>query len=397
MENSIYPGLKRGANRRSFLKHGAVAAGAIGVGAALLQDPLAAFGQDDDDDHAPITKGDIAILKFLQALETVEEDLWRQYAELGGTKDSEFSGLTGGNTAYINSLLLLDGDMPQYIHDNTDDEISHARFIKNYLMSKGVTTADLSPFRILLSSQANGAVKNAKRLTNLTQLTIDTSFWTRYRSITNPDFDPQAKFDFAVPTLNTGLHAAIPRTDTDTTNQELMNAIAFTAGFHFAFIEQGGSSLYPTLALKVTNLEVLRILLSIGPSETMHFQTWQDKAGNANQGNPDLTVMDPVNGSTVTFTDLHVALGESANETDNAGKVLQANLIMPEPTHFLDPKFGPVAIIRPTSTKLNGAVAAVQGFVNDNLFLDPKTGKNTDIVDVLMDLAEKADEARRSI
>jgi len=397
MENSIYPGLKRGANRRSFLKHGAVAAGAIGVGAALLQDPLAAFGQDDDDDHAPITKGDIAILKFLQALETVEEDLWRQYAELGGTKDSEFSGLTGGNTAYINSLLLLDGDMPQYIHDNTDDEISHARFIKNYLMSKGVTTADLSPFRILLSSQANGAVKNAKRLTNLTQLTIDTSFWTRYRSITNPDFDPQAKFDFAVPTLNTGLHAAIPRTDTDTTNQELMNAIAFTAGFHFAFIEQGGSSLYPTLALKVTNLEVLRILLSIGPSETMHFQTWQDKAGNANQGNPDLTVMDPVNGSTVTFTDLHVALGESANETDNAGKVLQANLIMPEPTHFLDPKFGPVAIIRPTSTKLNGAVAAVQGFANDNLFLDPKTGKNTDIVDVLMDLAEEADEARRSI
>jgi len=176
-----------------------------------------------------------------------------------------------------------------------------------------------------------------------------------------------------------------------------MNAIAFTAGFHFAFIEQGGSSLYPTLALKVTNLEVLRILLSIGPSETMHFQTWQDKAGNANQGNPDLSVMDPVNGSTVTFTDLHVALGESANETDNAGKVLQANLIMPEPTHFLDPKFGPVAIIRPTSTKLNGAVAAVQGFVNDNLFLDPKTGKNTDIVDVLMDLAEEADEARRSI
>jgi len=397
MENSIYPGLKRGANRRSFLKHGAVAAGAIGVGAALLQDPLPAFGHDDDDDHAPITKGDVAILKFLQALETVEEDLWRQYAELGGTKDSEFSGLTGVNTAYINSLLLLDGDMPQYIHDNTDDEISHARFIKNYLMSKGVTTADLSPFRILPSSQANGAVKNAKRLTNLTQLTIDTSFWTRYRSITNPDFDPQAKFDFAVPTLNTGLHAAIPRTGTDTTNQELMNAIAFTAGFHFAFIEQGGSSLYPTLALKVTNLEVLRILLSIGPSETMHFQTWQDKAGNANQGNPDLTVIDPVNGSTVTFTDLHVALGESTNETDNAGKVLQANLIMPEPTHFLDPKFGPVAIIRPTSTKLNGAVAAVQGFVTDNLFLDPKTGKNTDIVDVLMDLAEEADEARRSI
>jgi hypothetical protein len=69
---------------------------------------------------------------------------------------------------------------------------------------------------------------------------------------------------------------------------------------------------------------------------------------------------------------------------------------MPEPTHFLDPKFGPVAIIRPTSTKLNGAVAAVQGFVDDNLFLDPKTGKNTGIVEVLMDLAEAADAARRT-
>ena len=386
----------RNSNRRSFLRNGTVAAaGAATVGAGLFTGKALAFDRDDDDDRAPITQGDIAILRFLQALETVEEDLWRQYAELGGTQDTEFSGLTGGNSAYINSLLLLDGDMPQYIHDNTDDEISHARFLKNYLASKGVNSRDLSEFRILPSSQAQGAVKDAKRLTNLTQLTVDTSFWTRYRSITNPDFDPKANFAQAVPTLNTGLHAAIPRTDADTTNQNLINAIAFTAGFHFAFIEQGGSSLYPTLALKVTNHEVLRILLGIGPSETMHFQTWQDKAGNANQGNPDLTVNDPVNGSTVTFSDLHVGLGESVNETDNAGKVLQANLIMPEPTHFLDPKFGPVAIIRPTSTKLGGAVAAVQSFVDDNLFLNPKTGKNTGIVDALMDLAEEADEARR--
>jgi hypothetical protein len=380
-------------NRRSFLKSGTVA-GAATLGAGLLPTRVSAFERDEDD-RAPITKGDIAILRFLQALEQVEEDLWRQYAELGGTLDKEFSGLTTGNGPYTNSLLLLDGDMPQYIHDNTDDEISHARFLGRYLDSKGVKSADLSEFRKLLSSQAMGADKKAKRLTNLTQLTIDTSFWTRYRSITNPDFDPKAQFAQAVPSLNEGFHAAIPRTDDDTKDQNLINAIAFTAGFHFAFIEQGGSSLYPTLAQKATNLEVLRILLSIGPSETMHFQTWQDKAGNANTGNPDLTVNDPVNGSTVTFTDLHVAKGESANETDNQGKVLQANLIMPEPTHFLDTKFGPVAIVRPTSTKLNGAVAAVQGFIDDNLFLDPKTGNNTGIVDRLMDLAEEADEARR--
>jgi hypothetical protein len=387
-------------NRRSFLKNGTVAAGAATVGAGLLTGRSLAFEREEDDDRAPITKGDIAILKFLQALEQVEDDLWRQYTELGGLADPESFGFTTGNAAYTNSLLKLDGDMPQYIHDNTDDEISHQRFLGNYLASKGVKSADLSSFRVIDGSTAAGALmvngKPAKRLTNLTRLTIDTSFWTRYRSITNPDFDPKAQFAQAVKGLNVGFHTAIPRTDADTTGDpNLIDAIAFTAGFHFAFIEQGGSSLYPTLAQKVTNLEVLRILLSIGPSETMHFQTWQDKAGNANQGNPDLTVTDPVNGFPVTFTDLHVATGESANETDNARNVLQANLIMPEPTNFLDPKFGPVAIIRPTSTKLNGAVAAVTGFVNDNLFFNPSTGTNSAIVDVLMDLAEEADAARR--
>jgi hypothetical protein len=244
------------------------------------------------------------------------------------------------------------------------------------------------------------------RLTNLTQLTIDTSFWTRYRSITNPDFDPKATFAQATGdakgnnSLLGGRFTAIPRNDGDTNDQNQINAIAFTAGFHFAFIEQGGSSLYPTLAQKVNNLEVLRILLSIGPSETMHFQTWQDKAGNANTGTPGgnkpFTFHDPVNNSTVTFVDLHVAQGESPDEVTNAGNVLQANLIMPEPTHFLNDEFPPVAIIRPTSTKLNGAVAAVQGFVDDGLFLlDPKKGKQSPIVGTLMRLAEEADEARR--
>jgi hypothetical protein len=401
-----------GSNRRSFLKNGAVAAGAATVGAGLFTGKALAFDRDDDDDRAPITRGDIAILTFLQALEQVEADLWTQYSELGGVQDNEVSGVNGGNALYMAALQLLDGDMPQYIHDNTDDELSHAAFLGAYLQSKGASPVSLEHFRILPSSTAAGANQkfkgNGLRLTNLTQLTIDTSFWTRYRSITNPDFDPNATFaqatgnpDGSQSLLSGGHFAAIPRSDADTNGSTLtsitpaLQAIAFAAGFHFAFIEQGGSSLYPTLAQKVTNLEVLRILLSIGPSETMHFQTWQDKAGNANQGNPPLTVTDPVNNSTVTFTDLHVALGESANETDNEGKVLQANLIMPEPCHFLNPKFGPVAIVRPTSTKLNGAVAAVQGFVDDHLFLNPKTGQNTGIVGRLMELAEEADEARR--
>jgi hypothetical protein len=146
-----------------------------------------------------------------------------------------------------------------------------------------------------------------------------------------------------------------------------------SAGFHFAFIEQRGTSLYPTLAQKVTNLEVLRVLLSIGQSETMHFQTWQDKAGNA------LPLTDVDNGpggtgATVTFTTVANAQGATNPESLN-GDTLQANLIMPEPTHFLNKKFPPVAIIRPTSTKNSGAVASLQGFVDDGLFIGQKKSR----------------------
>ncbi len=391
----------RRSNRRKFLKNGMLAAGAATAGVGMLTGGLSAFASDreGDDDRAPITKGDIAILSFLSALEEVEEDLWRQYSELGGTQDNEVSGLNGGNSLYQAALAILDGDMAQYIHDNTDDEISHHRFLNNYLASKGAKKVDLSPFATLPSSKADGA-RQIGRLTNLTQLTVDTSFWSRYRSITNPDFDPNAPFAQAVPSLNVKQHTAIPRSNADTNNSTIsgdntqsitshLQAIAFTAGFHFAFIEQGGSSLYPTLALKATNLEVLRILLSIGPSETMHFQTWQDKAGNA------LPLTDVDNGpggtgASVTFSTLSQAQGETNPESLN-GDTLQSNLIMPEPTHFLDPKLEPVSIIRPTSTKFGGAVAAVQSFVDDGLFI----GQKKQFVDTLFDLANEADHARR--
>jgi hypothetical protein len=393
----------RKSNRRKFLKNGMIAAGAATVGAGLLPARLSAFDRDhgDDGDGAPITKGDIAILQFLSALEQVEQDLWLQYSELGGTQDNEVSGLNGGNALYTAALEILDGDMAQYIHDNTDDEISHHRFLNNYLASKGAKKIDLSPFAKLPSSKADGA-RQIGRLTNLTQLTVDTSFWSRYRSITNPDFDPNAPFVQAVPSLNVKQHTAIPRSNADTQGSTVtsnnpqsisthLQAIAFTAGFHFAFIEQGGSSLYPTLAQKVTNLEVLRILLSIGPSETMHFQTWQDKAGNA------LPISDTDNvpggtGATVTFSTLSAAQGETNPESLN-GDTLQANLIMPEPTHFLDPALGPVSIIRPTSTKLGGAVAAVQSFVDDGLFI----GQPKQFTNLLFDLANEADQATRQL
>jgi hypothetical protein len=390
--------IKKSANRRVFLKTGITAAGAATMGGGLLGG-RSALGQDQDRDN--LTKGDIAILKFLNALEQIEADLWIQYSELGGTQDNEVSGVNGGNPLYTAALSILDGDMAQYIHDNTDDEISHAAFLKAYLESKGAEAVDLSPFATIPGSTATGSTGKT-RLTNLMKLTVDTSFWSRYRSITNPDFDPGAPFVQAVPSLNVGQHTAIPRTDADTAGSSIssnlpgsitnhLQAIAFTAGFHFAFIEQGGTSLYPTLAQQVTNAEVLRVLLSIGPSETMHFQTWQDKAGNA------LPLTDVDNGpggtgASVTFTTLSAAQGET-NPESLKGDTLQANLIMPEPTHFLNKKFPPVAIIRPTTTKDSGAVASLQGFVDDGLFIGQK---NPDFLRVMFGLAEEADAARRS-
>lgn len=383
-----------GANRRKFLQTGMVA-GAVG----LLGGSLSAFGDDQQEGGGSITKGDIAILRFLNALEQIEADLWIQYSELGGTQDNEVSGAAGGNPLYTAALTILDGDMAQYVHDNTDDEISHAAFLKAYLESKGAEAVDLSPFATIPGSTATGST-GKHRLTNLTELTIDTSFWSRYRSITNPDFDPGAPFVQAVPSLNVGKHTAIPRSNDDTAGSSISNdlpgsisthlqAIAFTAGFHFAFIEQGGTSLYPALAQKVTDLEVLRVLLSIGPSETMHFQTWQDKAGNA----LPLTDVDSVTGATVTFTDLTQAQGETDPESLN-GDTLQSNLIMPEPTHFLSKKFPPVAIIRPTSTKNGGAVASLQSFVDDGLFIGQQ---NPEFLQKMFGLAEEADAARRQL
>ena len=392
----------KSSNRRKFLKSGFAAAGAATIGVGLLNGGQSVFGQDRDGSDGDVTKGDIAILKFLNALEQIEADLWIQYSELGGVQDNEVSGTGGGNPLYTAALTILDGDMAQYIHDNADDENSHAAFLKAYLESKGSEAVDLSPFATIPGSTATGSTGKT-RLTNLTQLTVDTSFWSRYRSVTNPDFDKGAPFVQAVPSLNVGKHTAIPRTDADTNGSSIsdnlpasisthLQAIAFTAGFHFAFIEEGGTSLYPALAQKVTNLEVLRVLLSIGPSETMHFQTWQDKAGNA----LPLTDVDNGPGGTgdsVTFTTLANAQGETDPESLK-GDTLQANLIMPEPTHFLSKNFPPVAIIRPTSDHLGGAVASFKSFMDDGLFIGQK---NPEFFRTMFRLAEEADAARRQI
>ena len=260
--------------RRSFLK-GLGMAWATLLSASALMTTAAKADRKDRNKRGGLTKGDAAILRFLAALETLETDFWQQYNELGGIQDSEVPG-GSGNKAYTDALKKLDGDMDQYIHDNTEDEFTHFTFINAYLVAHGEKPADLHQFRTLPSSQASGADTQKTRLTNLMQLRVDTSWWTRYRSRTeNPDFGDT--FPQAVPGLfpadPSKVFPAIPRTNADLMPTDHLQAIANTAGFHFAMIEQGGSSLYPSLAQRVTDPEVLRILLSIGPTETMHFQT----------------------------------------------------------------------------------------------------------------------------
>ncbi|MBV9701699.1 MAG: ferritin-like domain-containing protein [Methylobacteriaceae bacterium] len=350
--------LKRFTDRRSFLKSSAMAAGVSAMGAGMFPGNSAA--QDLDGER--ISEGDEAILRFLAAAEIIESDLWQQYNELGG--------VNGGSQPYINALEQLDGDLPQYITDNTDDEISHETFLNAYLVMKGGRPVDLDGFRTLPSSQATGA-RQIGRLTNLFNLTVDTSWWVRYRSETNPDLG--ATFPQVVSIVN---RPAIPKNNTELNDANHTQALANTAGFHFAFIEQGGTSLYAEMAQKVSSLEVLRIVVSIGGTEIAHFQTWHDKAGNA----------PPLSDNGLVFPNFN--LPPFTN-----GETVQKNKIMPEPCQFLNPKLPLCSIIRPTDAK-DAAKRALAAFTHDGLFIGQT---NNEFFEFMQHLADAADAARRRV
>jgi hypothetical protein len=360
--------------RRSFLKGLGIAGAALSASALLGAEGSAQTGRST----GKLSKGDVALLRFAAAVELIEADLWQQYNELGGVQ--------GGNPAYIAALSNLDGDMAQYIADNTDDELSHAAFLNAYLISKGEEPVDLDVFRTLPSSQAAGA-KDIGRLTNLLKLNVDLSWYTRYRSTKNPDFGVNLKGPFTIKG-----QPAIPLNDSDTPpnqgqpvppttpQQSRMQAIANTAGFHFAFIEQGGASLYPTLIFKATDPEVLRILVSIGGVEIDHFGLWHDKAGTA-VAQPLAGVVDPETG--LTFPDLNAPNSE----------LDQTNLILPEPCEFISKNLPACSVIRPTSTKEGGAVATIKAFTDDLLFL----GQSPAFFNLVHKLAVEADSVRRGL
>src|SRR5271155_535343 len=355
--------MNRTVNRRSLLQKGALA-GAATVGAGLLGAGKLAFGQSSS---SGLKKGDVAILQFLAAAELIESDLWIQYAELGGIGDNP--PVEVDNSEVLNNYQIalsnLDGDGPQYITSNTIDEISHAAFLNGYLESKGADPVNFDEFRTLQGSTATGA-QNIGRLTNLMHLNVDTSWFVRYRSATNPDFG--ATFPQALKLKNV---TAIPRTNKDFDGASNPNfqgndhiqAIANVAAFHFGYIEQGGSSLYAALIQKVSSLEVLKITLGIGGDEIAHFLEWVDFAGNGVQA-----TVAPVTDGGLTFPDFF------NNPPLQPANLVQPSLIFPVPCEFISPNLPHCAVIRPSNDRFAGAVATIQSFTADGLFVGQKIG-----------------------
>lgn len=368
--------ISRRRDRRSFLKTGLAATGAATVGTALLARTTAASAQTGS-----LTAGDAAMLRFLAAGEAIEADFYTQYNELGGIQDNEVPGGTG-NPHYTHCLRRIDPNFCQYIHDTADDEISHQNFLNAYLVANGAAPVDMEPFRTLPGSTATGS-SGRLRLTNLMQLTVDTSWWTRYRSSTNnPDVNPTT-FEQAVPDLHNGQFTAIPRTNADLRGDRHIQAIANTAAYQIPTVEQGGGSLRLAMALRSTSVEVLRLMISMGPIELMHFQTWSETAGQA----PPLT--DPTNG--LTFPDLNSGVDPNNGATGAAvTEMFQTNLIMPEPCPFIDVGLPVCSVVRPTIATATGALKFLTAM---GLFI----GQSDAFFAFMTNLATAADAAQRGV
>jgi hypothetical protein len=376
--------MSRSVNRRSLLQKGALTAGAAAMSTVLADGGKLAFGQSSGDSP---TRGDIAVLRFLAAAEILESDLWTQYAELGGIGNNKPIEIDPNQTlnAYQVALSNLDSDGPQYIASNTLDEVSHATFLNAYLQSKGAEPVNLDEFRTLPGSIATGS-SGMLRLTNLMQLNVDTSWYVRYRSATNPDFG--ATFPQALTFHNV---TAIPRNDGDFDGASNPNfpgndhiqAIANVAAFHFGMIEQGGSSLYAALSQKVTSREVLKITLGIGGDEIAHFLEWVDFSGNGVQA-PVAPFSDPISG--LSFPNFFTSPPPPLNLSQ-----VQPSLIFPVPCEFISADLPPCSVIRPSDDRFAGARAAVAALTSDGLF----TGQSQPFFKTIMRLAEEADAARR--
>jgi hypothetical protein len=372
------PSVKRSVDRRSFMKGSLLAGGAAVVGAGLLANGKLAYAQKE----GSLNAGDVAILQFLAAAELIETDLWTQYAELGGIGNNQPIEVDPNQplNPYQVALSNLDSDAPQYITSNTLDEVSHSAFLNAYLESRGAEPVNFTKFETLPGSTASGS-SGKLRLTNLMQLNVDTSWYVRYRSPENPDRG--ATFPQALTLQNV---TAIPRNNDDFNGaanpnfkgNDHIQAIANVAAFHFGYIEQGGSSLYGSLIQKATDLEVVQIMFGIGGDEVAHFLEWVDFSGNGVQA-PVAPFTDAISG--LTFPNFFSPLKRK----------IQPSLIFPVPFEFKG-NLPEVSMIRPLTDKFGGAVATIQSFTADGLFI----GQSQEFLNLLNTMAVAADAAVRS-
>jgi Ferritin-like domain len=346
-------------DRRSFLKRSSLFGMALLPAAGLLSTAKSARAALSDD--TSLSEGDVAVLQFLRAAEFVEEDLWGQYAELA-VNNKEFRA----------ALKNIDPALPDYIVGDHEDELSHANLITAFLQNAGVTPVDLSSFYTLPASPAKGVDQSKKHLTNLTNLTIDTSWYLRYRSSGNPDFG-----DTFAQIVTITDRPTVPTSDK--TNGKDLDLIAQTAAFHFGAIEQGGSSLYLSLLPKVTNLDVVSILGAIGPTEFYHFALFQTSLEGIRPLDDKKSGLD--------FPNLRKDTDEKTS--DNTRNVEQ--ILTPFPCKFIDASLPLCSVIRPSSTANAGAVAAASGLAASGLF----AGQPAGFVDAVVALAMAADAAAR--
>ncbi len=333
--------------RRSLVKGALAGAAVVGLGGLSRTMPALAASSEAPE----VTAGDVAILRFLAAAELIETDLWVQYCELAK-----------GNKAYGEALNLIENELVTYTCDVAGDEQSHADFINGFLSANGHAPVNLDAFRTLPSSKATGA-RQIGRLTNLMHVTVDTSWYLRYRDTGNPDFG--AKYPQFVDIVDKPL---IPLSNEKLTKKQ-MQLIANSAAFHFCATEQGGSSIYPTMIPKATNLDVLRILTGIGPSEAYFFCSFHQS----------LEGLPAISGDGLVFPDV---------KKNDIG----AHHI-PHPCKFIDPELPLACVVRPGRVPNGGAVHLFQAGIKSNLF----RGQTDKFFDTVMGLAVAADAATRDL
>jgi hypothetical protein len=349
-----------------FSTIGGLEASVAAAGAMLIRARSTSFGQKLDYTNDRLTKGEIAILRFLTAIELIEIDLWQQYDELGGATTAQQSD-------YQLALQFLNRLGSKFITANAVNEIEHSTFLRTCLESEGVEPVNLDGFRILRGSTATGS-QNVGRLTNLMHLNLDTSWHIRNRRVNTREVDSPVQRRMRI--VN---RPSIPRSEEDLGEPERIQVIANTAAFHFRFIEQGVSSLYTSLSQRVKRARVLKIMLGIGGQEIAHFLDWTNFATQDLQFRFDDSATSITNQG-MTFPDSAVTsrrfLFQTNPRLSSHGISIRKDLPLS-------------SMIRPVNDRFCSAIETIESFTENGLFF----GQSTKLLRTLMALAEEADTA----